>query len=196
MTGEDLGYKPSAFEQARFDYSPFGYIFHKWLDKDDRKEGLFKRLENIKGKNEEQLKPFSAANKVSKTAKNESDFSYDSKYAFYRFYRDFEKFKRMVSIDSKHGELKEFYELLSGFKNQKRNETRSCKIGILNNVNQLCNKYLDIYKKDYDSEDLNIRDEKFFDLDQFKIFGKKQQKSDSIEENTERAAKIVMVWNK
>ena len=29
LTGEDLGYKPSAFEQARFDYSPLGYIFHK-----------------------------------------------------------------------------------------------------------------------------------------------------------------------
>ena len=28
----------------------------KGLDKDDKKEGLFKRLENIKDKNEEQLK--------------------------------------------------------------------------------------------------------------------------------------------
>ena len=103
LTGEDLGYKPSVFEQAKFDT--------KGLGKNDKKEGLFKRLENIKDKNEELLNTFSAANKVSKAAKNESDFNYDSKYAFYRFYRDFEKFKRMVSIDSKHSELKEFYEL-------------------------------------------------------------------------------------
>ena len=50
LTGEDLGYKPSVFEQAKFDYSPLGNIFTKGLDKDDQKEGLFKRLENIKDK--------------------------------------------------------------------------------------------------------------------------------------------------
>ena len=62
LTGEDLEYKPSVVEQARFDYSPLGNIFTKGLDKDNKKEGLFKRLENIKGKNEELLKAFSAAN--------------------------------------------------------------------------------------------------------------------------------------
>ena len=70
LTGEDLGYKPSVFEQAKFDYSPLGNIFTKGLDKDDQKEGLFKRLENIKDKNEELLNVFSAANnKVSKATK-------------------------------------------------------------------------------------------------------------------------------
>ena len=62
LTGEDLEYKPSVVEQARFDYSPLGNIFTKGLDKDNKKEGLFKRLENIKGKNEELFKAFSAAN--------------------------------------------------------------------------------------------------------------------------------------
>ena len=55
LTGEDLGLKPSTVEQAKFEYSPLGKIFNKGLDKDDKKEGLFKRLENIKDKNEEQL---------------------------------------------------------------------------------------------------------------------------------------------
>ena len=55
LTGEDLGLKPNTIEQARFEYSPLGKIFNKGLDKDDKKEGLFKRLENIKDKNEEQL---------------------------------------------------------------------------------------------------------------------------------------------
>ena len=32
-----------------------GKVFNKGLDKDDKKEGLFRRLENIKDKNEEQL---------------------------------------------------------------------------------------------------------------------------------------------
>ena len=44
LTGEDLGYKPSVFEHAKFDYSALGNIFTKGMDKDDRKEGLFKRL--------------------------------------------------------------------------------------------------------------------------------------------------------
>ena len=99
--GEDLGYKPNLFEQVKFDYSPLGNIFTKGLDKDDQKEGLFKRLENIQDKNEELLNAFSAANKVSKAAKNEIDFNNDFKYAFYKFYRDFKKFKRM-SLNSKY----------------------------------------------------------------------------------------------
>ena len=33
-----------------------GKIFNKGLDKNDQKEGLFKRLKNIEDKNEEQLK--------------------------------------------------------------------------------------------------------------------------------------------
>ena len=48
LTGEDLGLKPNTIEQAKFEYSPLGKIFNKGLDKDDKKEGLFKRLKNIK----------------------------------------------------------------------------------------------------------------------------------------------------
>ena len=47
LTGEDLGLKPNTIEQARFEYSPLGKIFNKDLDKNDQKEGLFKRLKNI-----------------------------------------------------------------------------------------------------------------------------------------------------
>ena len=47
LTGEDLGLKPSTVEQTKFEYSPLGKIFNKGLDKDDQKEGLFKRLKNI-----------------------------------------------------------------------------------------------------------------------------------------------------
>ena len=55
LTGEDLGLKPSTIEQAKFEYSPLGKIFNKGLDKDDKKEGLFKRLKNIKDTNLTQL---------------------------------------------------------------------------------------------------------------------------------------------
>ena len=56
LTGKDLDLKPSTIEQAKFEYSPLGKIFNRGLDKDDKQEGLLRRLKNIEGKNEEQLK--------------------------------------------------------------------------------------------------------------------------------------------
>ena len=90
-----------------------GKIFIKGLDKDNQKDGLFRGLENIKDKNEELLNAFSATNK----AKNESDFSCESKYAFYRFDRDFFFFlkKRRISLGFKYNEMNDFYALLNTF---------------------------------------------------------------------------------
>ena len=50
LTSEDLGLKPSIIEQAKFEYSPLDKIFNKASDKDDLKEGLFKRITNIESK--------------------------------------------------------------------------------------------------------------------------------------------------
>ena len=47
LTGEDLGHKPGKFEQAKFEYSPLGKVFNKILEKEDKKEGLLKRLKNV-----------------------------------------------------------------------------------------------------------------------------------------------------
>ena len=56
LTGEDLGLKPSTIEKAKFEYSPLGKIFNKGLSKDDKKEGVLKKLINIEDKNEQLLK--------------------------------------------------------------------------------------------------------------------------------------------
>ena len=56
LIGEDLGLKPSTVEQAQFEYSPLGKVFNKGLSEEDKKEGLLKKLRNIEGQNEEQLK--------------------------------------------------------------------------------------------------------------------------------------------
>ena len=87
LTGEDLGLKPSAIEQTKFEYSPLLKIFNKGLDKDDKEEELFKRLKNIEDKNEEQLQLFSTTIKITTIAKNESDYNCDNKFAFYKIYR-------------------------------------------------------------------------------------------------------------
>ena len=55
LTNKDLGYKPDAFEQAKFEYSPLGKVFTDQLDKFDRKEGLLKRLKNIEDRSKNQL---------------------------------------------------------------------------------------------------------------------------------------------
>ena len=55
LTKKDLGYKPDAFEQAKFEYSPLGKVFTDGLDKSDRKEGLLKRLKNIEDISNNQL---------------------------------------------------------------------------------------------------------------------------------------------
>ena len=56
LTGEDLGYESEVSEQAKFEYYPLSKVFNKVLEKEDKKEGLLKRLKNIEGKDEEQLK--------------------------------------------------------------------------------------------------------------------------------------------
>ena len=47
MTGEDLGYKLSMTEQAKFAYSPLGKVFNKGMDEEDKKKGLLKCVKNI-----------------------------------------------------------------------------------------------------------------------------------------------------
>ena len=89
LTGEDLGLKPNTVGQATFEYSPLGKVFNKGFKKEDTKEGVFKRLENVKNNNEMLLNTFSATNKASKVFKNENNYNYDPNYAFYEFYRNF-----------------------------------------------------------------------------------------------------------
>ena len=70
LTGEDLDLKPSTVEQAKFEYSPLGKIFNKGLSKDDKKEGILKRLESIKNKNNKLRNTFNTTNKSSKNKIN------------------------------------------------------------------------------------------------------------------------------
>ena len=120
LTGEDLGLKPSTIEQAKFEYSPLGKIFNRGLDKNDKNEGLFKRLNNTEDKNEEQFKLLSNVNKTSSCIKNESDYNYDNNFSFHKFYRDFQNFKDR-SLQSKRNDIRNFYRALKESKNYKKN---------------------------------------------------------------------------
>ena len=121
--------KPSTIEQAEFEYSPLGKIFNKGMDKDDQKEGLFKRLKKIEDKNEKQLKLLSNANKTSSYIKNESDYYYNINFAFYKFYRDFQNIKDRL-LESKCNDLRKFYRALKSLKTTKQTLTRNNSVKI------------------------------------------------------------------
>ena len=55
LTNKRLGYKPDAFEKAKFEYSPLGKVFTDGLNKTNKKQGLLKRLKNIESKSNNQL---------------------------------------------------------------------------------------------------------------------------------------------
>ena len=94
LTGEDLGCKPSVFEQAKFDYSPLGKVFNKGLTEEDKKEGLLKSVKNIGDKDKELLKEIKnqitkeSNKKDSKTVKTNNSLVYDQNHNFYNYRLD------------------------------------------------------------------------------------------------------------
>ena len=106
MTGEDLGLKPSAIEQTKFKYSPLGKVFNKGLREEDKKEGLFKRLENIKDKNKELINTLSATNKTSKS----DVLTYNTKYNFLKL-KNVEDIEKLL-LDPMFNQIKEHHKNL------------------------------------------------------------------------------------
>ena len=120
LTGEDLGYKPSVFEQAKFDYSPLGKVFNKGLTEEDKKEGLLKSVKNIGDKDKELLKEIKnqitkeSNKKDSKTVKTKNSLVYDQNHNFYNYRLD--KFVEIPSIESTFDIFETFYKDVAGLK--------------------------------------------------------------------------------
>ena len=75
LTKQDLGYKPDAFEQAKFEYSPLDKVFTDGLDKSDKNEGLLKRLKNIEDKSNNQLLTIKNTSRPAIKGKNNGNVS-------------------------------------------------------------------------------------------------------------------------
>ena len=56
VTGKDLELKTTVIEQARFEFSLLGRVFNKGMNKEEKKEEIFKRLKNFEEKSGKQLK--------------------------------------------------------------------------------------------------------------------------------------------
>ena len=96
LTSEDLGYKPSVIEQAKFHYSPLGMSRSKAFKKDEAKG----------------------------VARSEGDCNYDSKQAFFKFYKGYDEFEEM-SLDSKYNRMEKLKELFISFKSVKIKKNRN-----------------------------------------------------------------------
>ena len=164
LTGEDLDLKPSTIEQAKFKYSPLGKIFNKGLSEDNKKEGLFKRLDNVKDKNEEQINRLSATNKASKNKKNAKDdvLTYNTKYSFVRL-KNIDGIKKL-QLNSMFNLMKEHYKKLSRLINLKPQsyENKNKRLAVMIHAGNIYSKLYKIYKSKYYKkiDSLSAKDEK------------------------------------
>ena len=136
-TGEDLGYKPDALTQAKFEYSPLGKVFTAGLDASHKKDGLFKRLKNIENIG---LRPRNICG---------LDLDHDlyalnrDKYYMVKLYKEYEIMDN--NIDDKFNYLNKIYESINEYKNSdkfknidKKNQHLSAALKV---YNDLSNRY-------------------------------------------------------
>ena len=132
-------------------------FFNKSLDEEDKKEGLFKRLENIKDKNEEILNAFSKVPKniVYNKNKQNKNLVYNSQHIFVRL-KDVDEFKEL-SLDSMHKKLKNFHKKFTSLKNVAPwiEANKNLKEKVLDNAGDLFNELYNIYKDKYNEEKKN-----------------------------------------
>ena len=116
LTKKDLGYKPDAFEQAKFEHSPLGKVFTDGLDKSDRKEGLLKRLKNIEDRSNNQLLTIKNIPRPAIKRENNGNVSDE-----YRTIQDFKQELINENI-SKLGGVKKFDKIIDKWKQTKDKE--------------------------------------------------------------------------
>ena len=143
LTNEDLNFKPDAFEQARFEYSPLGKVFIDGLDKSDKKEVLLKRLKNIEDESNTQLLAIKniprpaikdeimAVLKVMMLLMNDDE---------YKTIQDFKKELNDKNIFHKDGDKK------CNIIVNKWKQTKDKEIVYINNKNKVGTRYFDIYE--------------------------------------------------
>ena len=135
LTKEDLGYKPDAFEQAKFEYSPLGKVFTNGLDKSDKNEGLLKRSKNIEDKSNNQLLTIKNIPRPAIKGKNNGNVSDE--------YKTIQDFKQEL-IDKnilKLGGVKKFDDIVDKWK-----QTKDTEIAYKNVDAKVNTKKFNIYK--------------------------------------------------
>ena len=130
LVGEDLDYKPDVLMQAKFEYSPLGKTITFGSAKEDKKEGLLKRLANIRPRDID----YYLLNK--------------DKIDRRRFYEAYNKLK---SLEEKFFMINEFYKKIENFKNDDDilSDDVNKRTRVLNNTSKAYKNLLDRYKDKY-----------------------------------------------
>ena len=103
-----------------------------------------------------------------------------------------------MSLGSKYDEVNEFYALLNAFINTHEaitTETKDRKNRILNNVNQLYNKYFDAYRKNYSSEKVKEEVNRGRHYEQFEIIDNRGQELKSTWQRRPRQKNLMKCKN-
>ena len=148
LTKKYLGYKPDAFEQAKFEYLPLGKVFTDGLNKSDKNEGLLKRLKNIEDKSNNQLLIIKNISRPAIKGKNNGNVSDE--------YETIQDFKQAL-IDKnilKLSGVKKFDDIVDKWK-----QTKNKKIVFKNAGDKVGTQNFDIYKifKNYLNEKIYYR---------------------------------------
>ena len=138
-----MGYKPDAFEHAKFEYLPLGKVFTDGLNKSDRKEGLLKRYRNIEDRSNNQLLALRDINRPAIRGRNgngnDDDDDDDDDYDDYKTIQNFKKELINKGILHKDGS-KKFDNIINKWKEIKDNN-----IVYINNESKLDIRKFDIY---------------------------------------------------
>ena len=128
-----------------------GKIFNKGLSEDDKKEGILKRLENIKDKNEKILSTFSTTNRSSRNKINNQSKTliYNGEHSFAKL-RNTDDIKKL-SLDSMYSLMREYHKKVTSLKNLvlRTQNNKELKKEILNNAGDYYNELYYIYKNKY-----------------------------------------------
>ena len=149
LTKKDLGYKPDAFEQAKFEYLPLGKVFTDGLDKSDKSEGLLKRLKNIEDKSNNQLLTIKNISKPAIIGRNDNGNGNDID----NDYKKIQDLKKIIIDDGilNKNSVKEFDNIIN-----KWIQTKDKDILYINDENKIGVRKLDIYNIFYSYLEKNI----------------------------------------
>ena len=112
LTGEDLGYKPDALTQAKFEYCPLGKTLTFGSTKEDKKKGVLKRLANINKTND-----LSNLRGIHANIYPRDIDHYQLNKGKIDTRRFYEAYNKLEALEEKFFMINEFYKNIKNFKN-------------------------------------------------------------------------------
>ena len=131
-----------------------GKIFNKGLSEEDKKEGILKRLENIKDKNDELLNTFNTTNKSSRNRTNNQSKKviYNADHSFAKL-RNIDDIKKL-SLNSMFSLMRKYHKKFTSLNNliPRTKNNKELKQEVLINAGDIYNELYHIYKNKYNKK--------------------------------------------